>query len=294
MPDEEQRFLVRFWGVRGSIPTPGPETVRYGGNTSCIEVRCDDVVLMIDAGTGARRFGRRLLREQPEGTLRVALLLSHLHLDHVQGFPFFSPIYETRTELDIYSAAPPESSTQAALESQMSYPSFPVGLGNVAAKLEFKTVDRSGAFEIRGVRITTCPLDHPGGSMGIRVDHAGKSYVHASDFEHSATPPDELIALAAGADFMSFDAAYVDGDEYERHRGWGHSTWREGLGIAKTAGVGRFIAFHHEPSHDDEFMDRIAADMNAVQCGSLVAIEGMTLDLISGAVTYEARDGDGI
>jgi phosphoribosyl 1,2-cyclic phosphodiesterase len=292
MPDREQRFLVRFWGVRGSIPTPGPETVRYGGNTSCVEVRCDDTVLMIDCGTGARRFGRRLLRERPTGPLHIAMMLTHLHLDHVQGFPFFGPIYEARTHIDIYSAVPAESSTRAAIESQMSVPTFPVGLRNVDSQLEFRTVERHGTFDVGGAKITTCALEHPGGGLGIRIDFAGKTYVHASDYEHGISPPDDLIAFARGADFMAYDAAYVDGEEYERHRGWGHSTWRAGLEIARAAGVARFVAFHHEPGHDDAFMDQIAADMQAQEPSSLVAVEGMTIDLLRGVVHYEAREID--
>ncbi|MCB9727750.1 MAG: MBL fold metallo-hydrolase [Deltaproteobacteria bacterium] len=290
MADREQAFLIRFWGVRGSIPTPGPETVRYGGNTTCIEVRCDDVTLMIDSGTGARRFGRRLLRDQPTGTVRIALIFSHLHLDHVQGFPFFAPIYEARTHLDIYSATPAESTTQGALDSQMAYPSFPIGLANLAAKLEFHTVERDGSFEVGGVRVSTCPLSHPGGSMAIRIDHRGKSFVQASDIEHGDGPAPELVALSRGADFLSYDTTYVDGEEYERHRGWGHSTWREGLAVARAAGVKRFIAFHHEPSHDDAFMDRVAAELRAADPNAVVAVEGMTIDMLTGDVSYEARE----
>jgi phosphoribosyl 1,2-cyclic phosphodiesterase len=287
MSESQPQFIVRYWGVRGSIPTPGPETVRYGGNTTCIEIRCDDLILMIDTGTGARRLGNLLLREAAGKKIHVALIYSHLHLDHIQGFPFFGPIYAPLTKLDIYSAKPAEMTTQMVLESQMAYPSFPIGLANLPAILNFETVQRTGSIQFGDVKVETCEVNHPGGSMAIRVNHRGHSFIQCSDVEHISPEPDEkLVAFSQDADYLSFDTTYVDGTEYDQHRGWGHSTWQHGVKVANAAEIKNFIAFHHDPSHDDEFMDKVAADLAIARPGSLVAKEGMTLDLLSGEVSY--------
>ena len=282
---DNKAFVVRFWGVRGSIPTPGPETVRYGGNTTCIEVRCDDEVLVIDTGTGARRLGRSLMQASAGAPLRVSVIYSHLHLDHIQGFPFFEPIYAPTTTLDIYSAKPDEMTTRSVLQSQMTYPSFPVGLANLPSTLNFHTVDRGDSVEIAGVKVSTCPINHPGGAMAIRVDHRGKSFVQCSDIEHTSDAPEpELVALAQGADFLSFDSTYIGGEESEHPKGWGHSTWQHGVAVADAAGVDRFIAFHHDPSHHDDLMDAVGLELEARRPGSLVAREGMELDLLTGEI----------
>ena len=285
MPDDNARFIVHFWGVRGSIPTPGPETVRYGGNTTCIEIVCDDEIIIIDTGTGARRLGDRLMRDAAGAPVRVSVIYSHLHLDHIQGFPFFAPIYAPTSRLDIYSAQPAETSTRSVLQSQMTYPSFPVGLTNLPSTLNFHTVERGSTFEVGGIKVSTAPISHPGGAMAIRVDHRGHAFVQASDIEHASDAPDAAVtALAQGADFLSFDSTYIAGEEYDRHRGWGHSTWQHGMSAAEAAGVGRFIAFHHDPGHDDDMMDAVGEEMSQVRPGSLVAREGMVLDLLSGGV----------
>jgi phosphoribosyl 1,2-cyclic phosphodiesterase len=278
-----ERFVVRYWGVRGSIAVPGPGTVVYGGNTTCIEVRCDDTVLIIDAGTGARELGDKLRAELGDTPLSCHIVFSHFHLDHIQGFPFFSPIYDPRTTIHVHSHRPRQLALQDALAGQMTFPWFPVELENLEATLAFHDVRPGEAFEVEGIRIDTCPLNHPGGAMAIRVNHRGHAFVQASDVEHHpGRLADDLVGLARGADFLSYDSTYVEGHDYESHRGWGHSTWQAGLAVAQAAGVGRFIAFHHDPSHDDGFMDRVANDLEAIAPGSLVAREGLTLDLLSG------------
>ena len=283
------RFTIRFWGVRGSIPTPGPETVCYGGNTTCIEVRCDDTVLILDTGTGVRKLGALLMAEAAGQGLHASILYSHLHLDHIQGFPFFGPIYSEATHLDIYAAVPKEATPREVLASQMTYPSFPVGLAHLPARLEFHDVVAGDRWTIGPAVVETCPIPHPGGAMAIRINHRGHAFVQCTDIEHTAAgPPDRLLALARGADYLSYDTTYDDGAEYEAYRGWGHSTWREGLKVARAADVGTFIAFHHDPSHDDAFMDRIAAKVAAECPGALVAREGMALDLLGGTMTSPA------
>ncbi|MGM0577408.1 MAG: MBL fold metallo-hydrolase [Myxococcota bacterium] len=292
MPGAEPQFMVRYWGVRGSIPTPGPETVRYGGNTTCIDLRCDGRILIIDTGTGARKLGQHLLAEADGTPLRVHILYSHLHLDHIQGFPFFAPLYSDDAELHVHSAVRTDAGTRDVLAAQMTYPSFPVGLSHVPADLRFHDVRPGEPFEVAGVRVDTCPIPHPGGALAFRIEHRGHVYVHSSDIEPTGPRPEpQLVELARGADFLSYDSTYSSPEEYERHRGWGHGTWQAGVDVAEAAGVDRFVAFHHDPNHDDDFMDGVAEALEAARPGSLVAREGMTLDLLTGRVSgpEEAR-----
>ena len=287
MAQGREQFIVRFWGVRGSIPTPGPDTVQYGGNTTCIEVRCDDQIFVIDTGTGARRLGSQLLAEA-YGELELYLFYSHLHMDHIQGFPFFAPIYEPTTTVHIYSGPPAESTTRGVLTTQMADPSFPVPLEHLRSTLKFHHIERGDTVKLGRVEVQTCELNHPGRAMGIRINHRGKSFVQCSDVEHRGDEPDnEVVALCRDADVLSYDSTYVEGPEYQAHKGWGHSTWQHGVKVSDAANVGTFIAFHHDPGHNDAFMDRLAGSLSAKRPGSLVAKEGMTIDLLSGAVTQK-------
>ncbi len=282
-------FTVRYWGVRGSIPVPGPKTVRYGGNTTCIEVRCDGRVIVIDTGTGARELGAKWPAEAAGEPLDIALFFSHLHLDHVQGFPFFAPIYEPTTTLRIHSMFEPRQ-LRESLQLQMAHPSFPVELDKLAARLEFIQTKPGDGLDIGDVPVRTCPMNHPGGAMAIRIDHRGRAFVQASDLEPAdELPPELLVNLSRGSDYLSYDSTYVKGEEYERYKGWGHSTWVTGVDVANASDVGTFIAFHHDPSHDDDFMDKVAADLAAARPGSLVASEGMMIDVLDRKVTSVER-----
>jgi phosphoribosyl 1,2-cyclic phosphodiesterase len=170
----------------------------------------------------------------------------------------------------------------------MSNPWFPVDLKDLGAKFDFSDIEPGTSFEVGPAKITTCPINHPGGAMAIRIDHRGHAFVQSSDVEHEGAFADPVLTeLARNADFLSYDSTYIEGEEYEAHRGWGHSTWEAGLRVADAANVGRFIAFHHDPSHDDDFMDDVGRQMKAVRPGSLVAKEGMLLDLLKGEVTQE-------
>ena len=280
------QFIVRFWGVRGSIPTPGPDTVRYGGNTTCIEVRCDDQIIVIDTGTGARRLGSHLLAEA-YGNMDLKLFYSHLHMDHIQGFPFFAPIYEPTTTVHIYSGPPAESTTRGVLATQMADPSFPVPLEHLRSTQVFHDIQRGDTVKLGKVEVQTCELNHPGRAMAIRVNHRGKSFIQCSDVEHRGPEPDaDLVNLCREATCLSYDSTYVDGPEYTAHIGWGHSTWQHGVKVADAAEVETFIAFHHDPGHNDTFMDRLGDALSATRPGSLVAREGMQINLLSGEVSY--------
>jgi phosphoribosyl 1,2-cyclic phosphodiesterase len=285
MTEAVPRFQIRYWGVRGSVPTPGPGTVRYGGNTTCIEVLCDDTRIVIDSGTGIRELGNAL-NAAGETSVRMHVVYSHLHVDHIIGFPFFAPLYVKGTELDMYCPTNAGVSAQEFFRWQMGSPWLPVVLDDLPSTLRFHDVSAGEQLQIGGAQIRTCAINHPGGAMAIRIDFRGHAFVQCSDIEHGSDGPEtNLVSLVRGADYLSYDSTYVEGEEYERHRGWGHSTWEAGVKVAEAGGVNTFIAFHHDPDHDDDFMDGIARDMAAARPGSLVAREGMILDLLNGTVS---------
>jgi phosphoribosyl 1,2-cyclic phosphodiesterase len=282
-PDRDHpRFLVRYWGVRGSIATPGASTVRYGGNTTCLEIVCDDARFILDMGTGARVLGAALMRDAPADGVTATVLFSHFHSDHVIGFPFFGPLFDPRTRLVIYANAEDHVASLDGLRRVMSYPLFPVEYDTLPASLEIRGVTPGEAFVVAGVTIETCRLRHPGGALAYRITHRGRTFVHASDVEHVGDASDPaLVALCRGSDWVSYDAMFVEGDEYECHRGWGHSTWQAAVRLLTEAGGGRLIVTHHAPEHDDRFMDQVAHDVAAARPGSLVAVEGLEIDLLA-------------
>ena len=270
-------MYARFWGVRGSIPVSDPRCARYGGNTSCVEVRCGGSVLVFDAGTGLRPLGAALVREGRED---LDLFLSHGHIDHVVGLPFFAFAYQSGNSLRVWSGhqAPGSGTTESTVRSLMSSPLLPITPDIFSAEVSFR--DFSAGDDIAppcGVSIRTARLRHPGGATGYRVEHGGRSICYVTDTEHDPEAPDEnILALAEGADVLIYDAMFTD-EELPRHRGWGHSTWEEGARLCRAAGVGTYAIFHHAPERDDGALDRIGDAAVRVFPGSLVAREGMVL-----------------
>lgn len=279
------RFTMRFWGVRGSIPTPGPRTARYGGNTSCVEVRCGDRLLIIDAGTGVRALGATLPHP-----VSADLFFSHVHWDHIQGFPFFSPVFRAGNTFRLHGQALDGTDLRAVLGGQMSYPTFPVTLEQLGAKLSFHELRAGESRDLGdGIQLDTRPLNHPGGSVGMRFTYKGRSLVHCSDTEHPAEGFDDNVTeLCAGADWLSYDASYCQ-DEYLGRQGpcrvgWGHSTWEEAVRVARHAAVKNLVLFHHDYTHDDEQLDDIHARARSRFPDTHMAVEGMTIDLLSGTI----------
>ncbi|MGJ3245605.1 MAG: MBL fold metallo-hydrolase [Elainellaceae cyanobacterium] len=281
MADTTNQFKIKFWGVRGSIACPGGETVRYGGNTSCVEMQIGGHRLIFDGGTGLRVLGQALLPEMP---LRAHMFFTHSHWDHIQGFPFFVPAFVPGNRFDIYGAIAPNGSTiEQRLNDQMLHPNFPVPLQIMGADLSFYDLEVGESVDIDDIHVENALLNHPGEAVGYRVSWNGLTAAYVTDTEHFPDRLDEnVIWLARDADLFIYDATYTD-QEYNSERsskvGWGHSTWQEAVKVAKAANAKKLVIFHHDPLHSDDFMDQIKDDTAKQFPNSIVAWEGLEIDL---------------
>jgi phosphoribosyl 1,2-cyclic phosphodiesterase len=270
---------IRFWGVRGSIATPGPATAGVGGNTSCVEVVCGETRLILDAGTGLRPLGDSLLRMSGEQKkpIDAAILLTHYHWDHIQGIPFFVPAYVPSTKLEIVGAEG-RTPLREALSHQMSAPHFPVDLSDLGSFIRCREVKLGETFEVGEARIRAAKLNHPGGVTAYRIEHRGRVLVYATDTEHYACVDPVLLALAKGADVLVYDAQYTP-EEYPKKVGWGHSTFSAGCEVAKAAGVSQLVLYHHDPLRDDAGVEIVEGRARELFAESIAAREGMEIDL---------------
>ena len=285
---------VRFWGTRGSIATPGPGTVRYGGNTSCVEVRsAAGTLVVLDCGTGLHGLGRSLVATGKR-PLRGHVLISHTHWDHIQGFPFFDPFFAADNEWDIYAPRGLAQSLRETLAGQMQYTYFPVTLEQLGASIHYHDLVE-GSFRIDDVRVRTLYLNHPALTLGYRLEADGASVVYACDHEpyarRLATGEGEITGqdrrhadFLANADLVIHDAQYAAG-EYPAKTGWGHSTAEYAAAVCRLAGARRLALTHHDPHRDDAAVDRVVGGVRkwlgagASSLDVFAAAEGQTLEL---------------
>jgi phosphoribosyl 1,2-cyclic phosphodiesterase len=274
-----------LWGTRGSVPTPGPETVRYGGNTSCVEVRAlDDHLVVLDAGSGIGRLGATV---GPE-TRRIDILLTHLHMDHILGLGFFGPLHRPGLEVHIWGPASTTLDLGARLGRYLSPPLFPVRMHELACDLVLHDVPFGGTFEVPGLVVRAAPVCHPGPTVGFRLEEDGATLTYLPDHEPALGSKhwperDEWMSgyqLAEGADLLIHDAQYEDA-EYEARVGWGHSTFEQTLAFATSTDAKHLVAFHHDPAHNDAMLDRMPERaVNGEPAFALtMAAEGATFDI---------------
>lgn len=286
---------LRFWGTRGSCPSPGPATVRYGGNTTCVEVRTDDdQLLILDAGTGIRELGRELAARADGAPIRGDVFFSHAHWDHIQGLPFFTPAFQAGNHFRLFGAPALHTGLEVVLRQQMSPVVFPVGFDALNARMEFREMADHQHRE-NGVEVHAINVRHPGGALGFRLCPSGvpnRSIVFIPDNEldrfgdHADGAPtrEELVAFARGARLLIHDAMYT-GAEYMGHRGWGHSSYRDAVDFAIAAEAETLVLFHHDPERtDDDLQDQLGLCRQMVRerSGSVVVVaaaEGMTIEV---------------
>ncbi len=258
--DKRRSLSVRFWGTRGSIPSPGNSTTRYGGNTSCVEVEAGDCRIILDAGTGIRLLGEKLNAES--ATKRASIFLSHFHWDHIHGFPFFAPAYNPEFELRIIGPTQEGMDMESLLRGQMESVYFPIPYDALSANITFHHLNE-GSWEHDGVRLRSMRMRHTSFTVGYRVEAFGRKVVFIPDNElvggSYSTPPgwmDQLVEFVAGADLLLHDAMFTT-EEYPAREGWGHSTFTQALELAERARVKRLYFFHHAPGRSDQELDRI-------------------------------------
>jgi phosphoribosyl 1,2-cyclic phosphodiesterase len=292
---------LKLWGVRGSVAVPGGATARYGGNTSCVEVRADGEIILLDAGTGIRGCGVELEKEFGSKPIELSLLITHVHWDHIQGFPFFLPSYNDKNRINIYGYDGSDIGFHEILEGQMRTPFFPVELDQLPGKIDIKKLETKD-FNIGKVRVRAKSMNHPGVCVGYRLDTSTGSLAYLPDNEpydayklHSAkshllSPEQtqkraeeeraELVKFLKGCDLLILDAQYTD-EEYKHHIGWGHGSLSTGIALAVDAEVRKLILFHHDPDHNDVMMDEIVK-----KAREIVAERWKSLEVVA------AREGD--
>jgi len=273
-------FWFKFWGVRGTVPCPGPKTLRYGGNTACIEVRCGERRLIFDAGTGLRGLGH--VMSAVKGPVSADLFLTHTHMDHINGLPFFRPAYAPDNQFRIWAGhlLPQGKRIEHVLKHWMEPAFFPVPIETMHSCVGFEDFMPGVALDLGdGITVRTGPLNHPGGATGYRIEFDNRAACIITDTEHIPGTIDEtVVELVQDSQLFVYDATYTE-DEFPKFITWGHSTWEQGIKLRQVANSGAVVTYHHEPSHDDEFMDLIARKMRQADPMGIVAREGMVLDI---------------
>lgn len=264
---------LKFWGVRGSIPTPGIEYARYGGNTSCVELSIGDRTIIFDMGSGLKGLGTSIVKRKIK---KFDILVSHFHYDHTCGLPFFEPAYAKEFEFTIRSAiVKTRKETRDVLSEQMKSPSFPITIDNFSAKIEYKDFEIEKDFFLSDdIKVKTIHLNHPDGATGYRVESKNKSVSYITDHEHLLSIKNKkLVDFLQGTDALIYDSTYDD-NNFSNYIGWGHSTWQEAVRLAKASKVKKLFIYHHNPENNDKVMDSIQKKCFQINKNYLVAMEG--------------------
>ncbi len=271
---------IRFWGVRGSVPTPQIENLWYGGNTPCVEVRSESGrLLIIDCGSGLRLLGRELLREHDGRPIETNILLGHYHWDHIQGLPFFAPLYNKKNHFHFYALKSKATNLRDVLEGQMQNPYFPVEMTSLPAQRSYSAIGET-SWELDDFKITTKFLNHPQGCLAFRIESGGKTVVYASDNEPGDAAGDKNVReIAGGADLMVYDAQYTPEQLQDDRKGWGHSSWQEGIKVCREADTKQLVLFHHDPDRSDNAVDELLSLAMEEFPSTHAALEGMEITL---------------
>ncbi len=279
----EIKLKITFWGVRGSRPIPGKDTVIFGGNTSCVAVEAGETLIILDAGTGICNLGNHLMETREK--IEAHLFITHLHWDHIHGFPFFTPAQHTPNKLYLYGPKKINRSFANLMQEQMSYPYFPVLFEDLKATLRIKDVSGGDRLEVaEGLFVGTAPNNHPGGCLSYRIDYGGKSCCYVTDTEHYRHIDSTLKNLILDADMIIYDSNFTDAeyegyDKYDTKVGWGHSTWQEGIKLAQAANVSQLIFFHHATHRTDEELFQIEEEAQGIFKNCRAAVEGSSIIL---------------
>lgn len=268
---------VTFFGVRGSTPCAGPDHLRYGGHTSCIGIELDDRLIILDAGSGISDASLLALNNPHK---EVFLLFSHVHLDHILGLPFFVPVWKKDMTVHILAGSVEPGGIHHFLSNTFTPPLFPIKFTDFPANIQCRNFKAGTTLELfTSLKIDTCALNHPNGAVGYRLNYKGNSVCYITDTEHSVGELDpSILDLIKGSDLVIYDSSYND-DNFTAHKGWGHSTWQEGIRLAKKANVKKLAIFHHDPSNTDDKMEVIEKLATQEWEGAFVAKQGESVVL---------------
>lgn len=275
-------FTVKFWGVRGSLATPGNFTSQVGGNTACVEIRIGNSTVILDAGTGIRALGDEFVQR---GDRTAHIFISHTHWDHIQGFPFFAPAYIKDNKFIIYGERKGRYPLEDILKGQMKYPYFPVTMDEMSADLKFIEIKDGDIIKIEeGIVIKAISINHPGGCLSYRIEYMGKSFCYLTDTEHSSSGNLKIKEHLKDADLVVYDSNFTDEEYYNKGQvsskiGWGHSTWQEGVKLAKEVGAKKLVLFHHDIRRIDQQIYEIEEAAQGEYENTLAAKEGLVIKL---------------
>jgi len=281
-PPVKEPLSVACWGVRGTAPVSGKDVLAFGGDTQCIEIFCGDSRVIIDAGSGLLGLGRELAHKRAP---RVDILLTHFHLDHVMGLMSFAPLFQRGTVIRLHAPILEAGPPRIALARFLDTPFFPFKPEEAGADFAIRAFRPGARFDVGGMQVSTCGLNHPGGACGYRIENGGRSVAVVADHEHGVAETDMLLGgFCAGADLLLYDAHWDEDIDYEAHRGWGHSTWQAGERLRVASGARRLGCLHHPPSATDSMLLQRQNRLSAAHPAGVLLRQGDLIRLTGGAL----------